>query len=119
MCIRDRNCGNILAFGQKNYDEATGWFIKYFVENMGDLAMEIQGSVKVYNYTVETDNASGYTQMVLDTINSAQSAFTWFEATMGNEVQNVAKDGIQTLLTGELSAEDYMKSIQEAWDMAQ
>ena len=113
------NCGNILAFGQKNYDEATGWFIKYFVENMGDLAMEIQGSVKGYNYTVETDNASGYTQMVLDTINSAQSAFTWFEATMGNEVQNVAKDGIQTLLTGELSAEDYMKSIQEAWDMAQ
>lgn len=113
------NCGNILAFGQKTYDEATGWFIKYFVENMGDLAMEIQGSVKGYNYTVSTDNASGYTQMVLDTINSAQSAFTWFEATMGNEVQNVAKDGVQTLLTGELSAEDYMKSIQEAWDMSQ
>lgn len=113
------NCGNILAFGQKNYDEATGWFIKYFVENMGDLAMELQGSVKGYNYTVSTDNASGYTQLVLDTINSAQSAFTWFEATMGNEVQNVAKDGIQTLLTGELSAEDYMKSIQEAWDMSQ
>lgn len=112
------NCGNILAFGQKKYDEATGWFIKYFVENMGNLAMEEQGSVKGYNYSASTDNASGYTQLVLDTINGAQSAFTWFEATMGNEVQNVAKDGIQTLLTGELSAEDYMNSIQEAWDMS-
>lgn len=113
------NCGNILSFSQKNYDEATGWFIKYFAENMGDLAMELQGSVKGYNYTVSAEGASGYTQMVLDTINNAESAFTWFEATMGNEVQNVAKDGIQTLLTGELSAEDYMKSIQEAWDMSQ
>ena len=112
------NCGNILSFGQKSYDEATGWFIKYFVENMGDLAMELQGSVKGYQYTVSPENTSGYTKLVLDTIGSAKSAFTWFEATMGNEVQNVAKDGIQTLLTGELSAEDYMKSIQEAWDMS-
>lgn len=112
------NCGNILSFGQKNYDEATGWFIKYFAENMGDLAMELQGSVKGYQYTVSTEGVSGYTQLVLDTINSAKSAFTWFEATMGNEVQNVAKDGIQTLLTGELSAEGYMSSIQEAWDMS-
>ena len=112
------NCGNILSFGQKNYDEATGWFIKYFVENMGNIAMEIQGSVKGYTYTASIDGASGYTQSVLDTIDSAKSAFTWFEATMGNEVQNVAKDGIQTLLTGELSAEDYMKSIQEAYEMS-
>ena len=112
------NCGNILCFSEKSFDDATGWFMKYFVENMGDLAMEVQGSVKGYNYTASADDVSGYTQLVLDTIDSAQSAFTWYEATMGNEVQNAAKDGIQTLLTGELTAEDYMKSIQEAYDLS-
>lgn len=112
------NCGNILCFSDKTFDEASGWFMKYFVENMGDLAMEVQGSVKGYTYSVSTDDVSGYTKLVLDVIDSAESAFTWYEATMGNEVQNTAKDGIQTLLTGELSAEDYMKSIQEAYDLS-
>lgn len=112
------NCGNILCFSEKKYDEATGWFIKYFAENMGNIAMSLQGSVKGYNYDVSAEGVSGYTQLVLDTINSAQSAFTWFEATMNSEVSTVAQEGVQTLLTGEVTAEEYMRSIQEAYDLS-
>lgn len=111
------NCGNILCASKDKYDEATGWFLKYFIENMGDLAMEMQGSVKGYNYTA-TGDVSGYTQMVIDKIDSAQSAFTWYEATMGSETSTVAQENVQTLLTGDLSAEEYMQSIQDAYDMS-
>ena len=40
------NCGNILAVDKSKYDEATKWFLKYYMENMGNLAMDMLGSVK-------------------------------------------------------------------------
>lgn len=112
------NCGNILCFSKDKYDDATGWFMKYFVENMGNTAMELQGSVKGYNYDTEASDVSGYTQLVLDNINAAKSAFTWYEATMGSEVSTVAQENVQTLLTKDMTAEEYMQSIQDAFDMS-
>lgn len=112
------NCGNILCFSKEKYDEATGWFMKYFVENMGDTAMKLQGSVKGYNYDESLAEVSGYTQLVLDHINSAKSAFTWYESAMGSEVSTVAQENVQTLLTGDITAEEYMQSIQDAYDMS-
>lgn len=112
------NCGNILCFSKEKYDDATGWFIKYFVENMGNTAMKLQGTVKGYNYNEASANVTGYTQLVLDHINSAKSAFTWYEATMGSEVSTVAQENVQTLLTSDMSAEEYMQSIQDAFDLS-
>lgn len=111
------NCGNILCFAQDKYDEATGWFIKYFVENMGDIAMETQGTVKGYAYSASADGIAPYTQMVLDELGKAQSAFTWYEATMGNEVSSTAQEQVQPLLTSDITPEEYMQLIQDAHDM--
>lgn len=112
------NCGNILCLSQDKTDEATKWFVKYFVEHIGDVAMEMQGSVKGYTYTTEASDMSGYTQLVLDEIDKAKSAFTWYEATMNSEVSDAAQQNVQTLLSGEMSAQDYMQSIQDAKDMS-
>jgi raffinose/stachyose/melibiose transport system substrate-binding protein len=111
------NCGNILAFSQDKYDDATGWFIKYFVENMGNIAMETQGSVKGYTYDADATNMTGYTKLVLDEINKAQSAFTWFESTMDSQTSTVAQDDVQSLLTDDMTPQDYMQAIQDARDM--
>lgn len=112
------NCGNILCFGKSKYDEATSWFVKYFVENIGNVAMEKQGSLKGYTYDVKADSMSGYTQIVLEEIGKAKSACTWFEATMNSEVSTVAQENVQTLLNGDMTAEEYMQSIQEAYEMS-
>lgn len=110
------NCGNILCLSKDKYDEATSWFLKYFVENMGNLAMNEMGSLKGYTYDVEVGNMSGYTKMVLDEIGKAKSGCTWFEATMNSEVSSSAQDNVQTLLNGDMTAEEYMQSIQDATD---
>lgn len=112
------NCGNILCLSKDKTDEATKWFVKYFVEHIGDVAMEKQGSVKGYTYSVEPADMSGYTKLVLDEIDKAKSAFTWYEATMNSEVSDAAQQNVQTLLSGEMSAQDYMQSIQDAKDMS-
>lgn len=113
------NCGNILCLSSDKCDEATGWFVKYFVEHMGDVAMETQGSIKGYNYSASSDEVSGYTQLVLDEIGKAQSAFTWFEATMSSEVSSVAQEQVQALMTSDITPEEYMQLIQDASDLSQ
>ena len=112
------NCGNILALSADKCDEATGWFIKYFVEHMGDVAMETQGTVKGYNYSVAAGDMPTYTQIVLDELGKAQSAFTWFEATMVSEVSSVAQEQVQPLMTSDITPEEYMQLIQDAHDMS-
>ena len=110
------NCGNVLCFSKDKYDDATGWFIKYFVENMGNIAMSEQGAVKGFTYDV-TGEVSPYTQLVLDEIGKASEGFTWYEATMGSAVSSEAQANVKLLLSGEMSAQDYMQSIQDVYDM--
>lgn len=111
------NCGNILCFSKDKYDEGTSWFLKYFVEEIGDEAMTVQGAVKGYNYTVDDSNVSGYTQLVLEKINSAKSGFAWYEAKMASELSTVAQENVQTLINGDMTPEEYMQSIQDIYDM--
>lgn len=111
------NCGNILSFSSAKYDDATGWFIKYFVENMGNIAMETQGTIKGYNYTVDSSKVTGYTKLVLDEIAKAKSAFTWYEATMDSQTSTVAQEQVQSLLTDDITPQQYMQAIQDAHDM--
>ncbi len=112
------NCGNILCLSKAKEDEATKWFIKYFVEHIGDEAMTTQGSIKGYTYSAQASEMSAYTKLVLDEIGKAQSAFTWYEATMNSEVSDAAQSNVQMLLSGEMTPENYMQSIQDAADMS-
>ena len=111
------NCGNILAVDKAKYDEGTKWFLKYYMENMGNLAMETLGSVKGYTYTTAVEDMSGYTQLVLDEINKATEGFAWWEAKMINEISTTAQENVQPLLNGEMTGEEYMQSIQDVHDL--
>lgn len=110
------NCGNILALDAGKYDEATAWFLKYFVENMGNLAMTELNSVKGYTYDVTSDSIDPYTQLVLDEIAKATEGFAWWEAKMPSELSTVAQQNVQTLLNGDMNGQEYMQSIQDVYD---
>ena len=111
------NCGNILALDNDKYDEATGWFLKYFMENIGNVAMEDQGTVKGYTYDVAADDMDGYTKLVLDEIDKSTEGFAWWEAKMPSEISKTAQENVQPLLNGEMTGEEYMQSIQDVYDM--
>lgn len=111
------NCGNILALSADKYDAATAGWLKYFVQNAGNYGMEEMGSLKGYKYDVDVE-LSPANQIVVDTIASTTKAATWFEAMMNNETKTAAQDNAQTLVNGEMTAEEYMQSIQDAYDMS-
>lgn len=111
------NCGNILCLSKANYDEATAGWLKYFVENAGDYAMEEMGAVKGYKYDVAS-KLTPVNQLVADTLASVTKAGTWFEATMNNETKSAAQDNVQTLINGDMTAQEYMESIQDAYELS-
>ena len=110
-------CGTILAASKDKYDEGFAWFIKYFIENAGNVAMEEMGSVKGYNYTTAVEDMDGYTQLVLGEIDKATDGFAWWEAKMSSEVSAMAQQSVQTLLNNEMTGEEYMQAIQDCYDM--
>ena len=94
------NCGNILALDNDKYDEATGWFLKYFMENIGNLAMEEQGTVKGYTYDVAADDMDGYTKLVLDEIDKSIRRICMVGSKMPSEISKTAQENVQPLLNG-------------------
>lgn len=111
------NCGTILALDKDKYDEGTAWFLKYYMENIGNVAMEEIGSVKGYTYETSVDDMDPYTQLVLQEIDKSTEGFAWWEAKMSSEVSKVAQENVQSLLNGDMTGEEYMQSIQDAYDM--
>lgn len=110
------NCGNILALDKGKYDDGTAWFLKYFCENMGDLAMNELSTVKGYTYSVQAEDMDPYTLMVLDAINESTEGFGWWEAKMSSEVSKTAQENVQPLLNGDITGEEYMQSIQDVYE---
>jgi len=109
------NCGNILCLDKSKYDDGTAAWLKYMVQNIGNEAMSQFGAVKGYKYDVAGD-LSTYSQIVADQLAQVTKASTWFEAAMNSETSTVAQENVQTLINKDMTAEEYMQSIQDAYD---
>lgn len=109
------NCGNILCLDKAKYDDGTAGWLKYMVENLGNEAMSQYGAVKGYKYTTE-GTLSNYSQIVADQLAIVTKATTWFEASMNSETSTIAQQNVQTLVNGDMTAAEYMQSIQDAYN---
>lgn len=112
------NCGTILALSSSKYDETTDGWLKYFVSNAGDYAMDTQGSFRGYTISEMPSDISGYTQLVSDELNKVTGTSAWFEAAMDSELSQIAQENVQSLMNGDMTPEDYTQSLQDIWDAA-
>ena len=112
------NCGTILALSSSKYDETTDGWLKYFVSNAGDYAMDTQGSFRGYTISEMPSDISGYTQLVSDELSKVTGTSAWFEAAMDSELSQIAQENVQSLMNGDMTPEDYTQSLQDIWDAA-
>ena len=112
------NCGNVLCLDKSKFDEGSEWFLKYFLDNMGNLAMTQVHSVKGYTYTVQPKDMNSYTKLVIDELGKASEAFSWWEAKMPSDISKTAQNNVQNLLNGDMNGQAYMKSIQDAYSLS-
>ena len=110
------NCGTILCLSKDKYDEETADWLKYIVTNMGDYAMSEFGALKGYVINEYPETMSRYSILVAEEMAKVTGTSTWFEAAMSSELSNIAQVNVQSLMNGEMTAEEYAQSMQDVWD---
>lgn len=110
------NCGTILCLNSKTYDETMASFLKFFVSNVGDYSMSNFGALKGYvvDETVSADMPS-YTKMVAEEMNKVTGTANWFEALMASELSAMAQQNVQSLMNGDMTAEEYCEQLEECY----
>ena len=110
------NCGTILCLSKDKYDEETADWLKYIVTNLGDYAMSEFGALKGYVINEYPETMSKYSILVAEEMGKVTGTSTWFEAAMSSELSNIAQVNVQSLMNGEMTAEEYAQSLQDVWD---
>ncbi len=110
------NCGTILCLSKDKYDEETADWLKYIVTHLGDYAMSEFGALKGYVINEYPETMSKYSILVAEEMGKVTGTSTWFEAAMSSELSNIAQVNVQSLMNGEMTAEEYAQSLQDVWD---
>lgn len=110
------NCGTVLCMSKASYDDSVAGFLKYFVTHVGDYSMKEFGALKGYTVNEYPEEVGAYTKMVADEMNKVTGTANWFEGLMGSELSTVVQDNVQSLMNGDMSAEEYCATMKETYE---
>lgn len=96
------------------YDTAADPVLKCVLSNWGDRALAEMGQISGFKVTKTPANLSPLTKATLQKLNTAKSAYLWFEGKMSAKAAAVATDNVQLLVTGDMTPENYMAELQKA-----
>ena len=108
------NVGLPATFSSKSYTDDVGSWLKCIANNYGNAALE-QGQITGFVSDVEVEQ-NAVTATISDTINTSSDSVLWFEALFPAKASSVSSTNAALLVTGQLSAEDFMKLVQDAID---
>ncbi len=108
------NVGLPATFGSKTYTPEVGEWLKCIAENYGNAAAE-QGQITGFISDVEVEQ-NEVTATISDTIATSTDSVLWFEALFPAKASSVSSTNAALLVTGQLTAEDFMALVQDAID---
>ncbi|MBW9111953.1 carbohydrate ABC transporter substrate-binding protein [Microbacterium trichothecenolyticum] len=106
------NVGLPMAVTAKTLTPQVKEFLKYLVENYGDVAMENLDLITGF----ATDKApeSELVAETLERVNSTTESIGWFESSQSSKGTTASQEGATALIGGSLTAEDFMAQVQAA-----
>lgn len=108
------NVGLPATFSQKAYTPEVADWLGCIATNYGNAAAE-QGQITGFISDVEVDQ-NEVTATVSDTIATSTDSVLWFEALFPAKASSVSSTSAALLVTGQLSAEEFMATVQDAID---
>lgn len=108
------NVGLPATFGSKTYTPEVADWLGCIANNYGNAAAE-QGQITGFISDVEVDQ-NEVTATVADTIATSTDSVLWFEALFPAKASSVSSTNAALLVTGQLTAEDFMALVQDAID---
>jgi raffinose/stachyose/melibiose transport system substrate-binding protein len=106
------NVGLPMAVTAKTLTPEVKEFLKYLVENYGDVAMEDLDLITGFETEVQSD--SPLVQETATTIDGLADALPWFEAVQSPKGTQASQEGATALIGGSLTPEDFMQQVQAA-----
>ncbi|MFV0528709.1 MAG: ABC transporter substrate-binding protein [Lachnospiraceae bacterium] len=110
------NCGTVLCLNKKSYDDTMADFLKYFVTNVGDYSMTEFGALKGYVIEEYPEDMSEYTKLIADEMEKVTGTANWFEALMNGELSTITQENVQSLMNGDMTAQEYCDLIQAGYE---
>jgi raffinose/stachyose/melibiose transport system substrate-binding protein len=108
------NAGQPSSVNPKQLDAANEKWLKYMIQTYGDTAMRLKGQVTGFKVRHMPTNLSPATKMVVATLATAKHPVLWFEALFGSKATTVSQQDAAPLVTGQMSAEQFMSAVQQA-----
>lgn len=108
------NAGQPSSVNPKQLNPANQAWLKYAMQHYGDVAMALKGQVTGFKVHHMPSNLSSATKLVVNTIATAKSPVLWFEALMSAKATTVSQQDATPLVTGQMSAEQFMAAVQQA-----
>jgi raffinose/stachyose/melibiose transport system substrate-binding protein len=108
------NIGATTLWNAALYDDAAAQWLKTLAERYGDVALAEQGQVTGFVVTDPPAELPALTQLVTDQIAATTTSVTWFEQLFTARELSAAFQNVVPLVTGQLSAQDYMQAVADA-----
>lgn len=113
------NIGSANAISAKLYNDKVGAWLKCISQNAGTDILKTQGAFSGFKVNTPVTNLPPLTQDLQDKIAKSTTTVLWFEALFNTKATGDASANAAPLLTGAMSASDYMKLLQTDLDTAQ
>ena len=102
---------NAEQFGPKVVD-----WISCIAENYGAQALSDAGVISGFKVNDEVADLPVTTQAIQEKVAEVEETVLWFEALMDCKSTSLAQSNMSLLVSGQLSAEDYMSQLQQSID---
>ena len=110
------NAGTAFAMNPKTYGPKVGDWLKCIAENYGSQALSDAGVISGFKVNDEVADLPVTTKAIQEKVAAVDETVLWFEALMDAKSTSLAQSNVSLLVTGQLSAEDYMSQLQQSID---
>lgn len=110
------NVGLPIAVSERAYDDNVGAWLTCIAENYGDVSLEEQGAISGFVPSVDVADLPPLTAEVQEIISGTSESVLWFEALFNAQATTASQQNAAPLVTGSMSAADFMAGIQSAID---
>lgn len=108
------NIGATTLWNKALYDDAAAQWLKAVAQSYGNVALAEQGQVTGFVVDAPPAELPALTQLVTAQIAATTTSVTWFEQLFTARELSAAFQNVVPLVTGQMSAEDYMQSVVDA-----
>jgi raffinose/stachyose/melibiose transport system substrate-binding protein len=106
------NTGSPNVINAKLYGTNGKAWLKCIAENYGSASLKDQGTFSGFKVNTPVSNLSPLSQQVQSIISTASTSVLWFEALFDQKANSDAENNAAPLVTGQMSAAQYMSTLQ-------